>query len=73
MKYILIILLAAGITGCKDKKPAPATTKKPSPPRNTIIDAVTGRTAVEAGKKAKATLEQVQKKREEDFGELVAP
>ena len=62
---LCISTLAAFLcAGCAKEEPAARTS-------NAVVDVVTQRNAVEAGQRAKATLNKVQSQREQDFEEAL--
>lgn len=61
-----LMLLAAGCAREKEPKPAPSSSAQKSP-ADAVVDIVTRRDAVEAGKRARATIQDVQSRRQEDF------
>jgi len=63
---VLFVLLNAG---CRRETPAAGNDAERG--RNAVTDVITQRHAVEAGHKAKATLEKVQARRKQDFEEAL--
>jgi hypothetical protein len=62
------------VVGCRKStdKPEPKKAEpKPKSSVNVMIDGVTGKTAVDAGLKAKADINNISKKRNEDLNEVL--
>jgi len=76
LRMILILVLPILILGCaREEKPANAgaapAKSTGSSPGDAVVDIVTRRDAVEAGKKARATIDAVQARRQQDFEEAL--
>ncbi len=67
------VVLALALTGCRDRV-QPEADAKPRPKSDTevLVDGLTGRAAVEAGARARATLEDVNRTRRPDIEEAEA-
>jgi len=65
---LLLIFLALGCA--REKEPAEAASSGGSV-GDAVVDVVTRRDAVEAGKRAKATIDAVQARRQQDFEEAM--
>ena len=72
LALILTITFITFCSGCGQSKTKEA---KPKPQGkstfNTVIDGATGKTAVDAGKKAKEQIEAISKKRNNDLNEIM--
>ncbi len=73
MRTIILLIALSFIIGCGQSKKSP---QKPKPQKskstlNTVVDGVTGRTAVNAGKKAKDQIESISKKRNDELNEVM--
>jgi len=70
-----ILLTALLLTGCaKSAKPQHDRHKSSSSPKSTaeqVIDGITGRKAVQAGKKARETIERVSNERNKNLDEIL--
>ena len=79
-RVLALTVLSALLAGCgpaagpSSTPPAAASTNPPAvSTAETLINGFTGKTAVDAGKRAKATLEAVHKKEQHDVEEALQP
>jgi hypothetical protein len=72
MKTLFIVLLSVGLTsGCtRSNRPTPEA-KKPPSSVETMIDGATGRTAVNAGQKAKAEITRISEEHNRDLDAIM--
>ena len=66
MKFALIILCCAAIAGCAPGSGNDGATKKKST-MQTAVDGFTGKTAVQAGQKARADIERISAEKNADL------
>jgi hypothetical protein len=70
----ILFVLAAFNLGCPSQKQAPAPDSQPKKKSTgqTAIEGVTGKTAVDAGRRAQKTIDRISTQRDQDFDEIVA-
>ena len=68
---LLAAFLAAGCAKTEDQGTPPAKAKAEPSVAQQLVDGMTGRTAVKAGKKARATIEKVSQEKKEMLDEVL--
>lgn len=75
MKYLAILLIAIVLAGCSNDNNDPKTVeKKPAPTPSTtktIIEGLTGKTAVDQGQKAKEKIRQISAEQNKQINEVL--
>lgn len=73
MRLAIMLIILSCVIGCGQSKKTKAPKKSESKKStiDTVVDGVTGKTAVDAGKKAKAQIESISKKHNDDLNEVM--
>ena len=68
-----LFVIASLSLGCPSQQqaPAPDSTPKQKSTGQTAIEGVTGKTAVDAGRRAQKTIDRIRTQRDQDFNEMV--
>jgi len=74
MRLIPLFVILLIVVGCRkstEKAPSKKAEPKPKSSISIMIDGATGKTAVDAGLKAKADIEKISEKHNEDLNEIL--
>lgn len=71
---ILAAIIGIGLSGCRARKVPPAATRAPERGAGQVVlDGLTGRSAVEAGRRAETVIRKVSAQQARDLAEVLEP